>query len=424
MYYGCSSLESAKIFGTKSSTGSYEHPSFLQVLIGCDSLKELDASTATSFGTANVWFFRGAEALETLIMPSGLAIRSGYDNLVNGNARYSGWYNADDPDKAIISGDGSYANISAFSQVTTIKRDKYVIQNNTLSSASLSLEGLIRLNFYTRLTDDILNDEGAYVKFTANGVSVNVPVSEAVETTNGYKFTYDIAAKELHDRVTIELYDGSGNAEELYNSKGEIIGTSFDYAVIDYINNVKNADEGTYDESLVKLVKALETYGLYAQDYFGYNADDLGLDEHDVSSVTAEDLEDYKPVIPSSIGNGTEFAGYSLVLKSATKILVYYKADSKPDCYFYNNYGYNEIKEADNGLYYFELDDISANELSDFRYIYVSSNDDKYSGNIEVSPLSYAYSALSMYSENKSKTKLCNLMRALVLYSQAANEYF
>ncbi len=424
MYNGCSSLESAKMFGTKSSTSSYEYTSFSQVLIGCKSLKEFDASNASSFGSSNTWFFSGADALETLTLPSGIAIRPGYDSLVNGNASYSGWYKADDPDKAIISGDSNYANISAFSQVTTIKRDKYIIENNTLSSASLSLEGLIRLNFYTRLTDDILNDEGAYVKFTANGNSVNVPVSEAAETSNGYKFKYDIAAKELHDRVTIELYDGSGKAAELYNSKGEVIGTSFEYAVIDYINNVKNADEDTYSDRLVNLVKALETYGLYAQDYFGYKAENLGLDKHDVSSVTADSLEAYKPVLPKTLGNGTELAGYSLVLRSATKILVYYKADSKPDMYANGSNGYHGLKESEDGLYYFELDDIYANELSEIRYLYVDSDDGKYGGNIEVSALSYAYSALSMYEGNSSKTRLCNLMRALVLYSQAAEDYF
>lgn len=84
-----------------------------------------------------------------------------------------------------------------------------------LNEVSATLEGDIGMNYYITLPQSVTSDTGAYVQFTVNGESTkeSIPAPEADGT---YKFTYRMNAKEMHDKVTFEVYDGNGNPVDLY----------------------------------------------------------------------------------------------------------------------------------------------------------------------------------------------------------------
>ena len=162
-------------------------------------------------------------------------------------------------------------------------------------------------------------------------------------------------------------------------------------------------------------------YGGYAQSYFKYDDTplanvDLTEEEQNVESVTLDMLEDYGYVIDGE-EEGIHYYGSSLILKSETTIRHYFYLD---EGYEINNY---EFKLADKTLtptsygsyYYVEIPNLASGELSTSYVVTVGDFSISYSG------MSYVKKMLE--SENLD-TVLGNLMKAIYLYSQAANTYF
>ena len=154
-----------------------------------------------------------------------------------------------------------------------------------LAGYSLSLTGNIGVNFYMELSNDIVNDESAYMNFTLpNGTTSKVYVSgthedgstATTDTTvkNGvtyYVFTCEVAAKEMTSDIKAQMI---GN-------NGEKTGKVYTYTVkeyADYILSHMSADESLTSRATIQLVKGMLNYGGAAQKYFGYKTDQLASD--------------------------------------------------------------------------------------------------------------------------------------------------
>ena len=190
---------------------------------------------------------------------------------------------------------------------------------------SLSVnDGDIDLNFYLTLTDEVIADETAKVKFTtARGEVQEIPVKNGiktvVDTSNFYKFTAKRSSVEMAENVKMELISG-GNAIAINGGA-----TYYEYSVKAYAEQLLN--DATYG----KLVKAMLNYGAYAQKYFAAkNETPLGTLANANCAYTTE-LDAVAADISAVTVAGTVQAGAkaSLILDSDTSIVVYDKDGNK-----------------------------------------------------------------------------------------------
>ncbi len=460
MFAGCTSLETLDLssFGDNdpenSESGSIEN--IYSMFKDCSSLKSIDLSgininylynirnlfencsslenvvLSPCMKSTDSWFynetFKNCPRLTKISIPSGSQITtSAY--IDNANSIYTGWHKTDETE--IVSGENEYAEFNVPEEETvklvTYVRDYIKHPNNTINGASLTLDGQIGVNFYAVFTDDILSDKDAYVLISGPKGEQKLLISSAdIDYSNGLKFTYKISAKQIHDDISFTVYHGDGTAAELYKSSSDedvkVENGTYNYSAASYIDSVK-ANSDNYSEKLVSLVNALEAYGSYAQLYFHYNTKTVDTSKLiSVESVTADSINGYKASSWGDLPDGVEYMGHSLILDSETTLKVFFKADSESLMDFYDNYG-NAMdygKTAD-GLYYVEFKNIPANDLDEWIYFNYGSNSD---AGFNCNPLSYAYTALNKFENNAEKQNLCNTMRAMKLYSDAANDYF
>jgi DNA-directed RNA polymerase subunit RPC12/RpoP len=271
-------------------------------------------------------------------------------------------------------------------------------------SATTSLNGTIDLNIYVALSDNILNDPDAFVRFEHSGVTVDVPVSEGLESVkNGitcYRYSCEIFAKQVADTVIIQVMNENG-----------AISNELEYSVMKYCVNQINKSS---DEKLVAVCKAMLNYAAAAQTYFNYNTDNLAnasLNEAD-KVLPEVDASAYALSVEGS-ESGLKPSSATLMLESEVKIRIYFAAQggASIDDYTYTIDGkevpiqYNEK----NGRYYIESDGIAAKEL-DNMHVFCG-------GNITVNygALSYVNSKLT-----SKDPKEVNLVKALYAYYAAA----
>ncbi len=284
-----------------------------------------------------------------------------------------------------------------------------------VNEVSATLDGDIGMNYYIDLPQFVVDDTDAYVQFTANGELTKIMVNSiSIEADGTYKFTYRMNAKEMHDKVTFAVYDGSGNLVDLYSNAGDKIeGTGFEYSLAEYFDALSSDTSGE-NAALVDLAKATLAYGSYAQKALKYNVDTAS-NTSDLSGVTVETLENHKMIKTGEIPEGLKLSEMTLILETKTTLRLYFKADDISKYSFMLDSAKAVLTEIpDEGLYYIEVPDISAKDLSIVHTLEVGD----YS--LTFSALSYAYSTLK---ENKN-VDLCNAVKALYKYNEAANAYF
>ena len=291
-------------------------------------------------------------------------------------------------------------------------------------SKSLTLEGKIRVNFYVVVSDDALADEDSYALVTLNGVTTKHMVKDApVSEKNGVvrrQFTQDIFAKQMHDDVTIELFDGSGRRLALFDSDGTETEGGLHYSASDY---VEAAMQSSLGESLKELVKACANYGIAAQIQFGYEADGLTLPE-DVTSVAVNALSAFEATYTGTLPEGIEKSTSTLLIQADNTIRLYYYLEdgrSIDDYTFTIDTETVTPQSAGNGKYYLEIANIPAQALDQLHTFTVSDGTNTHT--VEYCALSYAYKALT-YDDTLAPTNLKNMAKALYLYNQKADAYF
>lgn len=282
-----------------------------------------------------------------------------------------------------------------------------------VKEVSATLDGDIGLNYYIALPESVTSDEGAYVQFNVNGENTKVYVKDATAEEDGtYKFTCWLTAKEMRDTVTFELYDGSGTNVDIYKNSGEKIeGASFDYSLETYFDAL-SSDE---DAALKALADATLIYGAYAQNAFNHNADPT-LNGSELADVTVDTLETNKMTKSADIPEGLKLTEMTLILETETTLRLYFKSENIGNYTFKldgSDVTLNTI--AEEGLYYVEIANISAKNLDTMHTLEINGE-----CTLTFNSLSYAYAVL----KTSNNDDLCNVVKALYKYNEAANAYF
>ncbi len=283
-----------------------------------------------------------------------------------------------------------------------------------LNARSLTLEGEIGVNFYMNLTEKTLADRNVKVVFTVAGKTTEVPVTDGVQTENGYRFTCKVAAKQMSDEITARVVLGDGTQ-----------GKAFRYSVRQYFQNRLASPDVSAE--MQALAAAMLNYGAAAQNYFGYRTEDLanaGMGFAPVTVLDAGALESYKGTVNYTDKNtaGITVRYGTLVLESTTIVRAYFQLKEGEEI---GNYRFTvngkEVTPTKSGeQYVVDSEGIVAKRLNENCTIVVEK-DGAVVLTMHYGAWSYAYSKLS--SATASET-LKMLVSALYAYHQAASAYF
>ena len=276
-----------------------------------------------------------------------------------------------------------------------------VVDPASFKGATLSLNGIISVNFYAEISQEALNT--AEIVFTVNDTTHQVPASQATLKDGLYVFSCEVAAKEMADDITAQIY-----------VDGKTVGKPITYSVQQYCEN-KLAKDDT-KATLKNLLVAMLNYGTAAQNYFSYHTDTpansvLTDKQKAMEPITAEMLESFQ-LVKTGEAEGISKTGASLLLEAET--VVRYRVQLK-DGYDINDYPFQyqgktltPVAAGDN-VYYVDITGIAAKDLDEFYPISI--------GDVQISysPITYVYNQLE---------KAPNLVTALYYYNQMANTYF
>ena len=293
-----------------------------------------------------------------------------------------------------------------------------------LAGISVSLDGNIGINYYVKIDDSV--KDTAFIRFTLQDgtvqeIKASTVTPEAVSslgTGNYYKLTCKVTSVDMTQTVKAQMFTGS---------EDQTGGTPKTYSVRNYADMVL---EGNYSKNSKEMLRAMLNYGGYVQTNFnrnmGYGLANEGLytqGDDPVLVGTDWDLTAY-PASKTGNADGFTLSGVSLVMDSETALRIYYTlADGKTLA------DYNITLNGADGGYttgsnnkgsYLEIANIAANALDTKYTINISPNGtstDKMT--LEYYPLSNAEAIITGSYDDKEK----NMMKALVLYSRAAEAY-
>lgn len=282
--------------------------------------------------------------------------------------------------------------------VTTVED----IPVNQVAGATVTLGSKIALNFYMKLSDDVINDSAARVMFTLpNNSKRSVYVKSTTPSDDGfYVFTCELAAKEMASDVKVQLITS--------DFKSDV----FTYSVKEYAEYILGSSDSKYDKAK-PLVKAMLNYGAYAQTYFGFNTDILANENLSVSEKALKET-DLSAFIYKLEGeqSGVRYYGSKLSLESETSLKHYFFIEDEDNIPTFTVNG-TEVTPKKKGVYYeVKISDILAQNLDD-KVVVKAGN-----LTLDYNALSYAYLAA-----NSSNTDLVNVTKALCIYNSEADNY-
>ena len=318
-----------------------------------------------------------------------------------------------------------------------------------LAGYSLSLTGNIGVNFYMELSDDVVDDESAYMNFVLpNGTTSKVYVSGTHEdgstattddTTvkNGvtyYVFTCEVAAKEMTSDIKAQMIGNNGEKK----------GTVYTYTVkeyADYILSHMSAEESDISKATIQLVKGMLNYGGAAQKYFGYKTDKLASDGltltgtvfNDTSIINNITNEANKAFVKCANAKVTFKSAY-LSLNSTTDLCVSVQfADDvtvKEDMFAIwcntdqiSKDQYEITKVNEGNCYKITLHGIKASQLQK-QYEFDVNLSDTEQAVLEYGATSYAYTVMSSACDNINNIEsLREVVKALYAYGSCAQGY-
>ena len=317
-----------------------------------------------------------------------------------------------------------------------------------LAGYSLSLTGNIGVNFYMELSNDIVNDESAYMNFILpNGTTSKVYVSGTHEdgstaTTDTtvkdgvtyYVFTCEVAAKEMTSDIQAQMIGNNGEKK----------GTVHTYTVkeyADYILSHMSADESLTSRATIQLVKGMLNYGGAAQKYFGYKTDKLASDGLTLTGAVFNDTSiinnitnDANKASVTHDNAKVTFKSAYLSLNSTTDLCVYVQfADDvtvKEDMFAIwcntdqiSKDQYEVTKVNEENCYKITLHGMKASMLNEKYAFYVELSDTEYA-ELAYGADSYAYTVMSSACDNINNIEsLREVVKALYTYGICARNY-
>ena len=306
-------------------------------------------------------------------------------------------------------GENAVVTIKGLNNYYGTKDVKFQIYNDigaTMTSISLSLNGLINYNGYFTLSDEILNDKDAYVLFTLpGGRTEKMYVNDSIVKNDGSRvFSCGVYAMEMTKKIKVQPFTGKGVGGRIYH-----------YSIEDYVNIIRKMP--TY-ASAMPLLNSMLNYGGYSQDLFNYNLEDKAYKDvkenylTQMEALTYENFENYQVNVMKTSDN-VSATRISLELKDGITLRIYYniKDISKIDASSVTINGkITKLKNNSKG-YYLDVEDIKSYNLDKFYTFSLGGT------TIKACALSYIYSSLKF---NISP----DVSKALYLYFKESREYF
>ena len=270
-------------------------------------------------------------------------------------------------------------------------------------SATTSLNGTIDLNIYVVLSENLMDEEDAFVRFTYANKVVDVPIAEGIESVSGgilrYRYSCPMYAKEVSQVVTVQVMKGD-----------EVIGSALEYSIVTYCMNRINKST---NPAQVELCKALLNYAAAAQISLGYNVENLAnaeLDDADKVLPDGIDVSGYKSAVTGS-ETGIKAKSATLMLESEVSVRVYFTLEEgySIDDFAFTIDGKVVQPQKNNTGWFIETDGIAAKNLDQMMEFSVGGL------TVTYGPMSYVNSKLGVSNEDT-----VNLARALYAYWQAA----
>ena len=270
-------------------------------------------------------------------------------------------------------------------------------------SATTSLNGTIDLNIYVVLSENLMDEEDAFVRFTYANKVVDVPIAEGIESvSNGvlrYRYSCPMYAKEVSQVVTVQVMKGD-----------EVIGSALEYSIVTYCMNRINKST---NPAQVELCKALLNYAAAAQISLNYNTENLAnaeLDDADKVLPENIDVSGYKSSVTGS-ETGIKAKSATLMLESEVSVRVYFTLEEgyTVDDFVFTIDGKVVQPQKNNIGWFIETDGIAAKNLDQMLRFSVGGL------TVTYGPMSYVNSKLSVSNEDT-----VNLAKALYAYWQSA----
>lgn len=271
-------------------------------------------------------------------------------------------------------------------------------------SASVSLTDGVIVNYNVILSDKAIEDENAYIKFTAeSGINKNIKFSEAVLTGETYKFSLELRPDQMSETIIAQVIYGDGTE-----------GNSVDFSIKEYSEKLTN-------EADKKLADSMKLYGAFAQVYTGRKTDNLVSDIKDYE-INATIGEEYNYSLTEN-ASGIKTKSATLQIGSQITIVVKYQLEEGKNISDYDFMcGDKSLKPVKSGDYYcVYLKNILPQDLDKMYEIVVKDKGN--AGNettLKYSAFSYMKSA---FEKSDSDKKFTNLLNAMYYYNKAAEDH-
>ena len=327
---------------------------------------------------------------------------------------------------------GWYLNNAPFDFDTAITQDitltaGWIIEQEEATPAfkvyggGLQLEGKIIVQIYTIPLDGSIVD---HVTLTVNGRERTVAYSSpdevdstSVSGTTFKVFNCPVYAKEMDAEVVLKAYDAAGNELQILRNNGIDLVDEYHYTVNTYVGKVTNPSDSRYP-----VLQAMKTYGDYAEYFFEHRDGNTSLNGTAPTTVSAETLDAYAAVKNEPSGwTGPTYFGGDLLIEEGTYVQIYFNG-SVDGCTFTRtdtNATLTPVYDADYGMYYVEIPNISAPNLDNLYTVSIEKDGLTYT--VSYGALTYVRSVLR--SATASQTKK-DTVTALYWYWLKAESYF
>ncbi|MGX8728211.1 MAG: hypothetical protein ACSW75_01445, partial [Lachnospiraceae bacterium] len=275
----------------------------------------------------------------------------------------------------------------------------------TFDTHSLSLDGLIGVNFYVDPGDADL--AGAKMLFTLKSQTSTVSADDASHDDKGrYKFTCYVNSISMADKIHAALTLADGTAIE------------DNYSVLDYLNVIAANENNAFSDSLVTLAKAINNYGYYAQQMHGFDGGvAMTLVYTDVAPVSSLSGNELSAVKASDVQKVTA----NLTLNASTFINLFFTTASEAFDASVENLGIcsSSVRRLSDGRVRVQITGIPAHRLGD-SFEVTAVTDSGQETKVKVSALSYAQAVLA---SDDFGDDVKNCVGALVTYYRKTLDY-
>ena len=278
---------------------------------------------------------------------------------------------------------------------------------------SLTLSDDVAMKLYFDSMAGVTVPDMAVVSVSGDGIEdCDIDLDTCYDSHSGmYVLDIHMPAKNMMDSVTIQLIlDG-------------VPGATKSCSVRSYANAILAAGNSTYKASDKAMIKAMLNYGAYAQQYFGYNLDNLA--NSTVNNIVVEDN------VPGSSVNLDGYAynmsgrtkdlmiGASLVLSGKTSMKLYFEGQAGITGVSSTTSGIDVSLDTESapGYQVVVIENINPSQLDS--NINVKLSFGSVNETITVNPMAYGKKVMALPNRDSLK----NLVKALYLYCKAAQAY-